>query len=127
MRRALNTRDRGCVVCGAPPVMCEAHHLISWIEGGETKVSNLVLLCRRHHIDLHAGHWKITITNRVVAVSRPTWADPPPHHRSRSTCGTAPVHRRRLGQNLTTTIPLSEAAALLSWGEPTVPETLHSG
>ncbi|MFF1819871.1 DUF222 domain-containing protein, partial [Kribbella sp. NPDC058245] len=34
MRHALNTRDRGCVVCGAPPVMCDAHHLISWIDGG---------------------------------------------------------------------------------------------
>ncbi|MBP2350949.1 hypothetical protein JOF29_002032 [Kribbella aluminosa] len=34
IRRALNTRDRGCVVCGAPPVMCDAHHLISWIDGG---------------------------------------------------------------------------------------------
>ncbi len=42
MRRALNTRDRGCVVCGAPPIICDAHHLISWIDGGETKVENLV-------------------------------------------------------------------------------------
>ncbi|MFI5692036.1 DUF222 domain-containing protein [Kribbella sp. NPDC051586] len=77
IRRALNTRDRGCVVCGAPPVMCDAHHLISWIDGGETKVSNLVLLCRRHHTDLHAGHWRITILDGVVNVARPGWADPP--------------------------------------------------
>jgi len=28
MRRALNARDKGCVVCGAPPAMCEAHHLV---------------------------------------------------------------------------------------------------
>ncbi|TCC14193.1 DUF222 domain-containing protein, partial [Kribbella sindirgiensis] len=27
IRRALNTRDRGCVICNAPPVMCDAHHL----------------------------------------------------------------------------------------------------
>ncbi|MFF0338636.1 DUF222 domain-containing protein [Kribbella sp. NPDC004875] len=82
MRRALNTRDRGCVVCGAPPVMCDAHHLISWVDGGVTAVSNLVLLCRRHHADLHAGHWHITITDDTVHVTRPTWADPPPprHH-----------------------------------------------
>ncbi len=76
MRRALNTRDRGCVVCGAPPIMCDAHHLISWIDGGETKISNLVLLCRCHHTDLHNGHWTITITNGEVHVARPTWADP---------------------------------------------------
>ena len=78
MRRALNTRDRGCVVCGAPPVMCDAHHLISWIDGGETKISNLVLSCRCHHTDLHNGHWTITITNGEVHVARPAWADPPP-------------------------------------------------
>ncbi|MFI6829720.1 DUF222 domain-containing protein [Kribbella sp. NPDC050241] len=78
MRRALNTRDKGCVVCGAPPIHCDAHHLRSWLDGGETTIWNLVLLCRRHHIDLHAGHWTITITNGKVHVTRPTWADPPP-------------------------------------------------
>ncbi|HWD82304.1 MAG TPA: DUF222 domain-containing protein, partial [Kribbella sp.] len=78
IRRALNTRDRGCVVCGAPPVMCDAHHLISWIDGGPTALWNLALLCRRHHTDLHNGHWHITITNGVVHVARPDWADPPP-------------------------------------------------
>jgi hypothetical protein len=77
MRRALNARDRGCVVCGAPPIMCDAHHLTSWIDGGETKLTNLALLCRRHHIDLHAGDWTITIQNGRVQVSRPLWADTP--------------------------------------------------
>ena len=76
MRRALNTRDRGCVVCGAPPIMCDAHHLISWIDGGETKISNLVLLCRCHHTDLHNGHWTITITNGEVHVTRPALGRP---------------------------------------------------
>jgi hypothetical protein len=88
MRRALNTRDRGCVVCGAPPIMCDAHHLTSWIDGGETKLNNLALLCRRHHVDLHNGHWTITIANGTVHVARPYWADPPPalpHRRSDST------------------------------------------
>jgi hypothetical protein len=83
MRRALNARDRGCVVCGAPPVMCDAHHLISWIDGGETKVSNLVLLCRRHHVDLHHGQWRISIADGIVEVARPSWAEPPPRqHRT---------------------------------------------
>jgi len=76
MRRALNTRDRGCVVCGAPPVQCDAHHLVSWIDGGTTAVSNLVLLCRVHHVDLHAGKWFITITDGKVHVERPAWAVP---------------------------------------------------
>jgi len=83
MRRALDARDRGCVVCGAPPIMCDAHHLISWIDGGDTKVSNLALLCRRHHTDLHNGHWHVTITNGVVHVTRPSWAEPAHPHRFR--------------------------------------------
>jgi hypothetical protein len=78
IRRALNARDNGCVICGAPPVMCDAHHLISWIDGGQTKVSNLALVCRRHHVDLHHGTWTVSITDGAVHVTRPTWADPPP-------------------------------------------------
>ncbi|TDO52459.1 uncharacterized protein DUF222 [Kribbella sp. VKM Ac-2527] len=93
MRRALNARDKGCVVCGAPPIQCDAHHLRSWIDGGLTAISNLVLLCKRHHIDLHAGHWTITITNGTVHVSRPTWADPPPVTR-RAAQGHPPAHAR---------------------------------
>ncbi|RZT26769.1 HNH endonuclease [Kribbella sp. VKM Ac-2569] len=83
MRRALNARDQGCVICGAPPIMCDAHHLRSWIDGGETKTSNLALLCRRHHVDLHNGQWSVTITDGLVEVARPSWAEPPPRqHRS---------------------------------------------
>ncbi|TQJ17434.1 HNH endonuclease [Kribbella jejuensis] len=78
IRRALNARDNGCVVCGAPPIMCDAHHLTSWIDGGETKVENLALTCRRHHVDVHDGQWTIRITNGVVHVARPAWAEPPP-------------------------------------------------
>jgi len=78
IRLALNARDRGCVVCGAPPIQCEAHHLIHWIDGGITAVSNLVLLCKRHHLDLHTGHWHIQIIDGVVQVTRPTWANPDP-------------------------------------------------
>ncbi|MGW5188222.1 DUF222 domain-containing protein [Kribbella sp. NPDC004138] len=78
MRRALDARDRGCVVCGAPPIMCDAHHLVSWIDGGDTKVSNLALLCRRHHVDLHRGRWHITILDGIVHVARPSWAEPAP-------------------------------------------------
>lgn len=51
IRRALGLRDGGCVFpgCGAPEVVCEAHHIAPWWAGGETVVSNLVLLCTHHH------------------------------------------------------------------------------
>ncbi len=80
LRNALNQRDRGCVVCGAPPIYCDAHHLTSWLDGGTTTISNLVLLCRVHHTALHDGHWTIQIINNQVHVTRPNWTDPPPRH-----------------------------------------------
>ena len=83
IRKALITRDKGCVCCGAPPIYCDAHHVISWIDGGETKITNLVLLCKRCHRDLHAGHWTIQITNGIVEVARPAWATPDPVPRDR--------------------------------------------
>jgi len=83
MRKALITRDKGCVCCGAPPIFCEAHHVTSWIDGGATKITNLALLCKRCHIDLHDGHWDIQIIDGVVQVTRPTWADPGPVPRGR--------------------------------------------
>ncbi|MDX6262999.1 MAG: hypothetical protein QOH84_4687, partial [Kribbellaceae bacterium] len=63
IRRALNRRDKGCVICKAPPSHCHAHHVIHWIDGGPTSISNLVLLCAAHHRAVHAGHWSVTITN----------------------------------------------------------------
>ncbi|HZX04313.1 HNH endonuclease signature motif containing protein [Kribbella sp.] len=80
IRHALNARDKGCVVCSAPPVMCDAHHLTHWQDGGVTALTNLALLCRHHHVDLHNARWTITITNGKVQVARPTWATPTPAH-----------------------------------------------
>ncbi len=56
-RRALATRDRGCVWpgCHAPPERCDAHHIRHWVDGGPTDLSNLALLCHRHHQLLHEG------------------------------------------------------------------------
>lgn len=52
--------------------------MVSWLDGGITAVSNLALLCKRDHRDLHSGHWRIRILDGVVEVTRPTWADPTP-------------------------------------------------
>ncbi|WP_433166011.1 DUF222 domain-containing protein [Kribbella sp. CA-247076] len=95
LRRALNARDKGCVVCAAPPIHCDAHHLHSWLDGGPTAINNLVLLCRRHHRDLHSGHWTIHITNGTVHVTRPAWADPPPPHTLNRTTNPPPPRPAR--------------------------------
>jgi hypothetical protein len=61
---ALLLRDRHCAfpACDRPPVMCHAHHINHWICGGETKLSNLVLLCGHHHRVLHHTPWQVRIS-----------------------------------------------------------------
>ena len=81
IRRALDIRDGGCIICPPgerPPGWCEAHHLHHWSQGGETSVSNLVLLCSRHHHDLHRGHWTITMTPHGTPTIRPGPTHPRP-------------------------------------------------
>ena len=57
MRRALIIRDGGCRFpgCDRPHDWCDAHHVQHWADGGATAVTNLVLLCRRHHRAVHQG------------------------------------------------------------------------
>ncbi len=61
LRRAIVLRDEHCQFpgCRAPASWCDAHHLLHWILGGETNLENLALLCRRHHVAVHEGGWKL--------------------------------------------------------------------
>jgi uncharacterized protein DUF222/HNH endonuclease len=60
VRRALRSRDRSCCFpgCGARRFV-DAHHIRHWAQGGETKLSNLMLLCRHHHRLLHEGGYRL--------------------------------------------------------------------
>ncbi|NEA37614.1 HNH endonuclease signature motif containing protein, partial [Streptomyces sp. SID13031] len=78
IRRALIRRDKGCVICKAPPSHCHAHHIIHWVDGGPTSITNLVLLCGAHHRAVHAGHWSVKISDGVIQVTRPEWTVPTP-------------------------------------------------
>jgi hypothetical protein len=57
LRRALAVRDGGCAFpsCDRPVGWCDAHHIRHWADGGTTDLTNLVLLCRRHHTMTHSG------------------------------------------------------------------------
>jgi hypothetical protein len=56
LRRALNARDTGCRFPGCTfDRYIDAHHVEHWADGGETKLSNLVTLCRAHHRMVHKG------------------------------------------------------------------------
>lgn len=59
--KALALRDGGCIHpgCSRSTVYCQAHHVVHWVDGGATDLTNLVLLCRHHHRTLHQGLWSI--------------------------------------------------------------------
>jgi hypothetical protein len=56
IRRALQARDRGCRFPGCTfKRYVDGHHVKHWVNGGETKLGNLVTLCRFHHRLVHEG------------------------------------------------------------------------
>ncbi len=63
MSRALAIRDGGC--CQFPGCCesryVEGHHVKHWADGGETKLDNLVTLCRYHHRELHRGKFLLAV------------------------------------------------------------------
>ncbi len=80
---ALIARDRHCAFpgCTRPPVMCHAHHIRHWADGGPTCLDNLVMLCGAHHRVVHDTAWQV----RLGADGRPEFLpaprrahDPPP-------------------------------------------------
>lgn len=56
IRRAVIVRDRRCRFPGCDRPHPSAHHVTHWADGGPTALSNLVLLCRRHHRMVHRPH-----------------------------------------------------------------------
>jgi hypothetical protein len=82
LRRALERRDRHCAFpeCRVDVTRAHAHHVIPWEVGGSTDIDNAVLVCSRHHHDVHEGGWVVSATDR-----RPTetgyWTFTPPRTR----------------------------------------------
>ncbi|MCA1672573.1 MAG: HNH endonuclease, partial [Actinobacteria bacterium] len=66
LRDALGERDKGCAFpgCGRPPRYCQAHHIVSWLDLGETKLGNMCLLCDYHHTIVHRQGWHIRLDAR---------------------------------------------------------------
>jgi hypothetical protein len=65
--RALWLRDGGCRApgCGRRHHL-HAHHVEAWADGGKTAVSNLVLLCPGHHLQVHEGNLSVQVRNGKV-------------------------------------------------------------
>lgn len=103
VRAAVHVRDRGCRFpgCSVPPQWTDLHHVVAREDGGPTTVDNLVGLCRRHHVAVTEGRWKLTMTpGGVVTVRRgrqiatsdpPALRERPPPAASTTTAGAAPI------------------------------------
>jgi hypothetical protein len=85
LRKALIRRDLGCAFpgCHAPPEWTDAHHVHHWSTGGATDISNLVLLCERHHHHVHEGRWTITARTGSHPGRPGYWIFHPPEPRPR--------------------------------------------
>jgi hypothetical protein len=59
LRRALHHRDQGCRFPGCGGRFTQGHHLRHWAQGGPTTLSNLALLCRRHHRAVHEEGYQV--------------------------------------------------------------------
>jgi hypothetical protein len=83
IRRALNARDKSCRFPGcAFRRYVDGHHVMHWAHGGETKLSNLVTLCRFHHRQVHEGKVEVHILDdgvfRFVRPDRQCFDSPAP-------------------------------------------------
>jgi hypothetical protein len=113
-RRALASRDGHCrwPHCDRPASWSDAHHVIHWSKGGETDLSNMVLLCHRHHWMAHEGGWQLVQTSEGEVLTVP----PRPPGLARAADVDDPVEAaRRFAQQLSPPIsrpPLGRAG----WG-----------
>ena len=71
-KRALLARDHHCRFpgCGRRRYL-HAHHIVHWSRGGRTCISNLVLVCSRHHRLVHEGGFGVSGTSGNVVFTRP--------------------------------------------------------
>ncbi|MFB9313829.1 HNH endonuclease signature motif containing protein [Nocardioides plantarum] len=83
IREHVMLRDRTCVFPGCNRRHVDLDHIVPWQAGGPTAVSNLAMLCRRHHRAKTHGRWRY----RVIEPGRYEWTSP--------TSATYLVDRRR--------------------------------
>jgi 5-methylcytosine-specific restriction endonuclease McrA len=63
LRRAVRERDGyRCTFPGCESRKTDIHHIRHWSNGGQTKLGNLILICRAHHVIVHDSGYAITAT-----------------------------------------------------------------
>jgi hypothetical protein len=112
IRRALKRRDGGCRFPGCScSRFVDAHHIQHWVDGGETSMANLVLLCRRHHRLVHEEGFGLNRgTDGTINFSLPdgTVIPPGPDTRFSGNVVALRIRNKEKGLNITpdTLIPM---------------------
>jgi uncharacterized protein DUF222/HNH endonuclease len=118
LRRALQHRDQGCRFPGCGLPFGQGHHVKHWAQGGPTTLSNLAMLCRRHHRAVHEEGFQVDRQpDGVLQFRRPdgrVLPDVPPP----SAVPADPVHALRT-RHVAQGLRLHAQTACPSWaGEP---------
>ena len=72
--QALALADKHCRLkgCDRRPSWCDAHHVKYWEHDGPTCITNMVLLCNRHHHMIHKKGWRVELLpDRTLIVTTP--------------------------------------------------------
>ena len=75
---AMAERFGGCAWrnCQLPPSHTEAHHVVWWGRSGDSNLQNGVLLCSKHHHEVHRNNWMIEVRGDVPWFIPPSTIDP---------------------------------------------------
>ena len=110
IRRALQRRDGGCKFPGCTcSHFVDAHHIKHWADGGETRMDNLVLLCRAHHRLVHEGGFGVQASlNGIINFTLPSGKVIPrgPDTRFRRNVVTIKSVNRKNGLSITPKTPI---------------------
>ena len=74
-RKALITRDRGCVGCRAPVSQTQVHHVVFQRNHGATVVENLLLACWSCHRKVHHHGWQVLVDGGRYRIVPPWHAE----------------------------------------------------
>jgi HNH endonuclease len=73
IRRALIARDESCRFPSCTNrLYTDAHHIVHWVDGGATSLSNIALLCSTHHTLVHEGGFRAIGDGNDVRFFAPT-------------------------------------------------------
>ncbi|EAP97595.1 hypothetical protein JNB_19033 [Janibacter sp. HTCC2649] len=113
-RRALWHRDKHCTYpgCDVPAGWAKAHHLVHWVDGGDSDLANAALLCQRHHTHVHDKRFIATVHPPDEHGRCVTWDLTPGSYDRDLPARLNRIHRERAKQRATAEQGAAERARL---------------